>query len=276
MIRPVTMIAAAAVATLSGPVLAAPGQAARLMEVLRTDEMTQIMSDEGHGYAGDLAEGLFPGRKDLTDWNAVVQEIYDPERMAAAVIDRFEAEIKDTSVAEAIAFFESPLGEKIVSLELEARVAMADDGFEADARELARALATENSPQYRLVTEFIEANNLLERNVIGGLNSNFAFYQGLSAGGGLPVPMTEDDMLRDVWAGEPDMRQDTEEWLYAYLLLAYGPLTEGEMQSYIDLSTSEQGRALYNASFAAYDALFEQISHALGLAAARYTVGQDL
>ena len=54
------------------------------------------------------------------------------------------------------------------------------------------------------LTAFIEANQLVERNVAGGLNGSLAFYKGLVDGGGFEMP--EDQILQDVWSQEPEIR----------------------------------------------------------------------
>jgi hypothetical protein len=58
------------------------------------------------------------------------------------------------------------------------------------------ARRSEEDPAYRSSDrDFIEANDLVERNVSGALNSNFAFYRGLSDGGAFEVEIPEELML---------------------------------------------------------------------------------
>ena len=58
------------------------------------------------------------------------------------------------------------------------------------------------------------------------------------------LEMSEGEILADVWAQEEDTRADTEEWLYGFLLLAYQPLSDDQLDDYVALSASPEGRAL--------------------------------
>jgi hypothetical protein len=120
----------------------------------------------------------------------------------------------------------------------------------------------------------VEANDLVEANVAGALNASFHFYRGLVEGGAFS--MSESDILNEVWGQEEDTRQDTREWLYGFLLLAYRKMADPALETYIDLSASEQGRRLNIALFAGFNRMYDEISYALGLAAAREMQGQDL
>lgn len=83
-------------------------------------------------------------------------------------------------------------------------------------------------------------------------------------------------MLAEVWAQEPDIRAETESWLYPFLALAYKPLSDADVEAYLAFSESEAGRAMNAAMFAAFDEVFREISHDLGRAAAEMLSGRDI
>jgi hypothetical protein len=95
-------------------------------------------------------------------------------------------------------------------------------------------------------------------------------------GGAFPAEMTESDILSDVWAQEPEIRANTEEWIYSFLIMAYDPVAPEDIEAYIAFSETDAGRAANRAIFAAFDGMFEDISLALGRAAARYMATQEL
>ncbi|MFT7311883.1 MAG: hypothetical protein ACI853_002385, partial [Paracoccaceae bacterium] len=105
---------------------------------------------------------------------------------------------------------------------------------------------------------------------------NYAFYLGLSSGGAFDAAMTEDQMLREVWSQEEAIRTETTQWVYSYLTLAFQPLSVVDLEAYIALSKSTQGRALNGGLFAAFDALFVTLSGDLGRAAAQFMGGEDI
>ena len=247
-----------------------------LFDALGMPEIIQVMALEGENYGSDLAASMFPGRSDSDDWQQTVEIIYDAGRMEQNVRAAFAEALEGADIAPMYQFFSSELGQQIITLEVSAREAMLDESVDEASREVAAAVVDEGGPRVKLIDAFIEVNDLIERNVVGGMNSNFAFYLGLSDGGGLQVPMSEADLLRDVWSQEPQIRLDTTEWLYAFLLLAYQPLGDEDLAAYIAFSESEAGQDLIRASFSAYNEMFDEISHAMGLAASRYVGGQEL
>ena len=111
---------------------------------------------------------------------------------------------------------------------------------------------------------------------MGAMNSNYAFYTGLLDGNALPRQLTEQQVLTDVWNQEEAIREDTTEWVYSYLMLAYRPLSDEDLEVYTALSETPEGRALNRALFAAFDEVFTGISRTLGLAAARFIAGRDI
>ena len=88
--------------------------------------------------------------------------------------------------------------------------------------------------------------------------------------------MSDADIVTDVWGQEPEVRQDTESWLLAFLVMAYAPLPSGDLQAYTEFSQSPAGRALNAALFAGFETLYRDISYALGLMAGQGMQGSDL
>lgn len=247
-----------------------------LFDALGMPEIIRVMALEGESYGDDLAASMFPGRSDSAQWQQTVSVIYDPERMERDVRSAFAEELDGADIGPMLDFFASDLGQQIVTLEVSAREAMLDESVDEASRDMAASLIEAGGPRIELIDAFIAANDLIERNVVGGMNSNYAFYLGLSDGGGLQVPMSEEDLLRDVWSQEPQIRQDTTEWLYSFLLLAYQPLSDEDLAAYVAFSESAPGQELIKATFNAYNEMFDEISHGMGLAASRYVGGQEL
>ncbi|KHQ53968.1 DUF2059 domain-containing protein [Mameliella alba] len=244
-----------------------------LAESLQIDAMIEVMRVEGMAYGAELAEEMIPGGSNSA-WQELLDQIYDAEKMRTIVRQGFAEVIEDSDPAPLIAFFSSDLGQKIITLELEARRAMIDDAVEEAARQAYLDIKGSEDPRLDQLRRFVDVNDLLETNVTGALNASFRFYSGLVDGGGLQL--AEGDILADVWSQEEETREDTREWLFAYLLLAYEPLEDEELEAYIALSETTQGKALNRALFAGFNAMYDEISYALGLAASRQMQQQDL
>ncbi|NRB00378.1 MAG: DUF2059 domain-containing protein [Rhodobacteraceae bacterium] len=267
-------VTAAAYVAFAGPVVA---DTDALMDAMQIPTLLEIMAEEGVVHSADLEEELFPNRGGA-GWRLVTGNIYNIDRMQDEFATRFDAGLTDAQAEVLTEFFASPRGARIVQLEIDARRAFLDETLEEAAIDAYNAARQEDADADALapLERFVEANDLVESNVMGALNSNYAFYQGLNDGGAFPRRMSEGEILADVWSQEDEIRADSTEWVYSYLSLAYGPLEEGDLDVYTALSESAEGRALNSALFGAFDDLFTRISRELGEAAAGFVVGQDL
>ncbi|PHP29144.1 hypothetical protein [Limimaricola cinnabarinus] len=263
----------AAIAAL--PAAALPAQQLdRLVEALALDEVTEVMREEGVAYGAELGAELFDG--DETGWAAQVARIYDADAMRDALAQGLAEGLVDQPIGPILEFFEEGPGARLARLEASARRAMLDPHVEADAERMAARAMHDETARFALIDGFVEANDLIEANVAGALNSSFAFSQGLLDGGAFGGAVDEAALLGDVWAQEPQIRRDTTEWLYAFLNLAYGPAPAEDLQAYIAFSEEPAGRALNRALFSAYDEMLIGISRELGLSAARLMAGQRI
>jgi hypothetical protein len=248
-------------------------QVDELLDALGIDEMLEIMREEGLAYGEELGDDMFSGGT-RPSWRALLEDIYDPEKMRVIMRRDFKQALDGADAEPLIAFFNTPTGEKIVSLELSARRAMIDEDVEAAARDHYRMLAGSSDPRLEQIQRFVAAGDLLEVNVAGALNASFQFYRGLVDGGGLD--MSESEILSDVWSQEDETRDDTRDWLYGFLLLAYRPLSDEQLEDYIELSNAPEGKLLNQALFAGFNEMYDEISYALGLAVAQEMMAQDL
>lgn len=251
--------------------------AAELAAMLRLGELAGIVQAEGADYGDQLRQEMFPDRGGA-EWPAIVARIYDPERLSGELTRVLERELsgRPDVLRAAEEFFGSPAGRKIVALEIEARRALLDDAAEQAAKDAYAEMETRGPARLDALRRFVEANDLVEMNVMGALNANLAFYKGMASGGAFTDEMSEDDMLGEVWSQEDQVRSDTEDWLWPYLALAYQPLSDEEMQAYQAFSETAEGRALNAALFTAFDASFVRISGELGRAVSRMVQGEDI
>ncbi len=249
-----------------------------LVEALSLADLMQVISDEAIDIGGETAETMFPGEV-TTGWQDEIARINHPERLTALFRDALARALalEDPALIDAaLRYFDSDFGRRLVALELSARRAMLDEDVEASAYGAYSDALGRNDPRIGLIAEMIAAADLLESNVAGALNGVLAFSRGFELAGGYGAPMTESELIADVWAQEPQLRAETEGWLNAYLMLAYGPLNDAEMRDYIAFSTRPEGKALSRALFTAFDEMFAITAYETGLRAAGKIVGQEL
>ncbi len=267
---------ALALAMAAAPARSDPA-ADRLAAALGLPDILLVMEEEGKVYGQELEDGMFPGQGGRS-WNDAVARIYDADRVLPVFRAGFDAALaKAPALTGAMtAFFEGDTGKKAVVLEISARRALLDQAVEDASRLKYEDLKDAKDPRLAMVNAFIAANDLIDSNVTGGLNANLAFYKGLAAAGGFHDGMSETDMVEDVWSQEPALRSETTAWLTSFLLMAYAPLSDAELQAYIDFSRSPAGAAMNAALFAGFDAVFADVSGRLGAAAGAFVAGHDL
>lgn len=252
--------------------------ATRLWRALGLEDLMPILRDEALAEAETMQTGMTEGGNQI-GWLETVAQIHDPvrlKRLFQTGVTRSLRIPEDPAIGAAIAFYEGELGQRLVRLETSARQVMLDPDAEDAAREAFSAAASRNDPRVAQISRLIEEADLIGPNVAGGLNAAVAFSLGFSDGGGFDMPMSEQQMLADAWSQEAEIRAATLGWMEAYLLLAYSPLSDAELERYIGFAGSADGQALSALLFAGFDAVFLQTSRDLGLAAAGQMQGRDL
>jgi hypothetical protein len=244
-----------------------------LLDTLAVSELIQIMRVEGRAYADELNSDMLNGQGGGF-WEEQIKRIYDAERMRETVRLGLEQTLSDAEVESTIAFFQSDAGTRIIALENAARAAMSDTAVEEIARETYRGIAASDSARLNVISEFIDVNDLIERNVSGALTSNYQFYRGLVDGDAFE--MSEDEVTTEVWGQEDEIREDTTDWLFGFLIMAYQPLSDEDLNAYLTFSRTDVGKTLNAGLFAGFDQLYVDISYALGRAIALELSGSDI
>lgn len=246
----------------------------RLEAALGLAEIADVLHEEAVDYARRIDADLLDGRGGA-GWVELVERLHDRERMVESLHAALAQALADAPVLQMVAFFESETGRRIVEREVAARRALLDGAVEEAARDAARRLETSRPRRFALLRRFIEVNDLVEANVVAALNANLAFSAALATALG-GDESSADALLGDIWAQEPAVREETEAWLMAFCALAYSDLSDAELDAYIAFSESLAGRRLNRALMTAFEALFVDLSRALGLAAGRVLSGREL
>lgn len=244
-------------------------------------ELFDIMASEGR--TSVLAEGAVPleGRA-LADFERDVARIYDPAAMHDAFVASLLSELgsKPEILEDALDFAQTDLGKRVLRLEISAREAMLDDELDQIARmalEEAREAEDDTRQAARLdmIRARADANDLTELNVSLGLNTSYAYYQGMMSENAVNG-LDDEQLLYLVWAQEPEIRLDIEDWIESYFMMAYQPLSDDELQEFIDYVSTPLAQGFNRAMFRAFDALFTDISVSVGRALGRRLTGEDL
>lgn len=245
-----------------------------VFELLRLDDLMEVMREEGLSSGAEMAASM--GLRPDSIWQERVGAIYDIDVMEDVLRSALAESLDPAIIPDLTDFFTSDPGEDFLKWEIEARRALLDPDVEQAAQEAAAAARANDNPRLPLITAYIDANDIIESNVTGGMNGSYAFYRGMRAGGALPPELTDSMILQDVWQQEETLRENTTDWAYTYLFMAYAPADDAALEAYIAFSESEAGQGMSSALFAAFDTLFVTLSEAMGLAVAQRLAVMEL
>ncbi|SHF38225.1 hypothetical protein SAMN05444279_13327 [Ruegeria intermedia] len=246
--------------------------AERLAAALHLREAAQILSEEGVQQVGDIDAAMLEGRGG-SYLRAQIEDLYDPAWMHDRLIEALAAGMTATEMTQAAVFFEGETGRTVIRLENSARRAFSDESIRQAALD-ALAEADQEAEFFRLIDEFVQVNNLVDQNVAGTLGADYAFLRGLADGQG--VAADSDQMLAQLLEQAGETEDDTREWLYSFLMLAYGPLDPAQLRENIAFSRTEAGRALNRALFAGLGDMYEDLSYQVGFAVGQVLSASDL
>jgi hypothetical protein len=244
-----------------------------LMDVLKIRELSGILHEEGIEFGATLNREWLEEQGGPA-WSQQVTRIYDAERISEGIRAGLEPALEGEALEDAITFFASDLGRRIITLENSARRAMADPLVEEQARVKFAEIQGSDDAHLTQVNRMITAGDLINRNVTSALNSNYQFLRALVDGD--VYVMSDEEILEDVLSERDDIVQDTSSWLGAFLMLAYSPLSIEDLTLYAEFSTTPAGKALNAGLFAGFDVLYEDISYALGRAMALNMAAEEL
>lgn len=253
--------------------LRAETPADRLSGVLLLPEVVDILRDEGLRYGRTLDEDLLGGNGG-SYFRSRVTRVYDTSAMLNVLRSHIASGMSGEHIARSLDFFDTASGRRILRLEVSARKAMIEPSVEEAAGEAFAEAQERGDARAQAVEDYIEINDLGERNVAGALTSNYQFYLGLVEGGG--NTMTDGEILDEVWSQADAIREETGDWLRSFLFMAYQPLDDAEIAAYLAYSETAEGQALNSALFDAFDEMYHAIYYALGLAVAQAMRGSDL
>lgn len=248
---------------------AAPDEAQlkTLMQAMLFEDVVDVLCDEGTEMSEDFVEAGYGVPKPM--WDKMLNRLYDEKVMAQAFHEEMGEALGDADLTPMITFYETDLGQKIARLELETRKAMSDEATQEVANDAWAALDPE-AERAQLIEDYVQVNDLVEMNVVGAMNSDIAYYQGLwSAGFENESGMGDSEILNAIWASEPEVRADVSEWVYGFSTMAYETLSDEEFEAYIDFGRTEAGQKLNHALFSSFDAVYEHVSRGLGAGTAK-------
>ena len=246
-----------------------------IWDAMKLGEFINLLSIEGKAEAKGLERSMFkssPGR----DWEEAVSTIYTVGGMSGKFRAALSKALDKRLIPNALKFYQSDFGQEVIELELSARQSLLDPDIETVAIEAHLEAIETDRDRLELIERFSDANDLVENNVMGAMNGNYAFLSSLADRGQGPFAQDRSAILSVIWSQESEIRDETVQWLHSYYYFAFGPLTDDRLEALIQASGEADHRRLNSALFEAFDVLLVGIANELGAAAAQVLSADEL
>lgn len=251
--------------------LADQQRVAGLFDALNMADIISIMHDEGKRDAADTIE-IYTGQMVDDGLNARIDAIFDTAEMQIVLINKTSEKMSDAHIAEATEFLNSDVGARANTLETTARRAISDDAIEEYA--LSQFNDASDLGRYTQFRDIIVALDLIDQNTYGAMGAQYVFMMEL--GKTNQMALTDADINELLRAGEAELRDGIRAWLYGFFNMAYAPLSDEDLATYIQFQQSEAGKALNSALFAGFNELSVRHAQKMGIMIAELMQVQDL
>lgn len=234
----------------------------RLIDAMGMPDLIRAFSVEGEA-AGKTMDAEFLNGQGGSVWAETVRKLYDPARLETALRIGVAETLDPETARTALLFFDSDVGKRITSLEVQARMAMLDE----DVETMAKAAGAQSDARVR---DFLDLRDLVERNTDTGVAAQSAFFDGYTQATRSDVPAPDGELLRR------SIQAETETWLLGYYALVQSALSTEDIETYSDFWQTEVGAAVDEAVFRAFGDSYTTLSFALGQAVGLLSPTGDL
>ncbi len=229
-----------------------------LYDALHLQRIIKILHDEGIKDAFESGRLYLGQDYDAVSFEKALNKIYSIEMMDDFMRNGLVEMLPKEKAEVALRFFSQGLGAQAALLETSARSAISNDEVEAAAVQMAKDAKSGNTARYSMLERNIKDLELVELNMTGAFSAQYAFFTNLSALD--DMPLSNDDIVALLLESEEEMRQDIVDWLMGFTHMAYRPLSDDELKTYLNFLSSDVGKILNKTLFYIYNELSIQTS----------------
>mgnify|MGYP004194304593 CR=1 FL=1 len=246
----------------------------QLYEALLLDDIIEIIRAEGIEEANTTADIYLNSKGKAETFSDDIEVLYDRTTLTNYLLDGISSALTEKDAEVAFVFYSGALGAKIAQLEASARSAISDSAVESLAIAVAKSAGSKDPQRHKILKDNIEKLDLVEHNMKGAFASQYGFLTELSRAD--DINLSQDQILSMLSNSEPSLREEVSAWLMGYSYMAYQPLTDDDLQIYLDFLMSSSGIALNQALFDVFNALSVKNASALGELVASSRQERDL
>ena len=230
----------------------------RLYDALHLHKIMKILHNEGVEDALESGKNYLGTDYDAASFEKAVHKIYSLEMMYNFMRNGLVEALPEAEAEAALRFFSKGLGAQTALLETSARSAISYEEVKAAAIQMAKDAKSGNKVRYLMLEKNIKDLELVELNMTGAFSAQYTFLSNLSALD--DMPLNNDDIVALLLESEDEMRQDIVDWLMGFTHMAYTPLSDEELKTYLSFLSSANGKILNKALFYIFNDLSVQTS----------------
>ncbi|MBC8050724.1 MAG: DUF2059 domain-containing protein [Chitinophagales bacterium] len=198
------------------------------------------------------AQGLPVDETFASAWNDAADAAFQPGKVLPRIAETLNGVFTQAEHDEIAAFYDSPLGARIVQFEKDG------SSFKKQAEVTAYAQSLTSDPgkyasRMALYHQLDEAAGLTKISISIAMNMGIAIQAGMVAWGKLPMELSFDDIKREAEKQRPAISQQMAGALYASMAYIYKDVSQEDMLVYINFAKSPAGAKFMAAYFAAVD-----------------------
>jgi len=244
---------------------------AELFVALNMDEIISIMQYEGKLDAIATVE-MYSERTVDEEVRAQIDSIFDATEMQTALVQLTSENMNDAQIVAATEFLNSIVGMRANTLETTARRAISDDAIEEYA--LSQFDHVSELRRYKQFQDLITTLDLIDQNTFGAMGAQYVFMRQLADSEALGL--TDDAITELLLASEDELREEISDWLFGFFNMAYAPLSDADLATYIAFQKSDAGQALNRSLFEGFNELSMMHAQKMGTMVAELLKVQDL
>ena len=244
-----------------------------LYDALHMDRINEIIRLEGIQDAEGTGEAYLPPNS-VDRFVAQAKSVYQLEAMERDFKRLLTQNLSIPDANKILLFYQKPLGKVASELEVSARIAISDAHIEEMAKIKLKEAVKSKNKRLDEIESVIKTLELVEQNLIGAYDAQFAFMYELSKLG--VIELSKQEMIDLITNDEEKLKSEILEWLMAFSHMAYAPMNDKEFSDYSDFSKSELGIALNKALFSVYNEMAKDQSQRLASILGEFMKSEDL
>ncbi|MEO0668177.1 MAG: DUF2059 domain-containing protein [Pseudomonadota bacterium] len=233
----------------------------QLFNAMGIPGLIAAFAEDGRETIGDINSGFLGGQGGDV-FTETAQRLYDPARMEAELRASFRQLVDPADARQAVVFFDSAQGQRIVALEVQARQAMVDDALE----DAAKAASTDAGDD---VLRLISVRDLVEVNTDIAMAARTAFYDGFLAA----APSTD---APDIEGQRGTVAEDTRTWITGYYMLVASAMEDDDLDTYTAFWETDVAQRVDAALSDAFEQSYVSLSYGMGQIVGRLMPQNDL